>query len=240
MPLTLSHPAVLLPLRRLGLPFTALAVGSMVPDIPLFMRWDSGYVLSHHLSGVATVDLVLTVVIVRLWFSVVRDALVDLAPDPIRSRLAPHVSLTRWQWLLVVPSAWFGAFTHVFWDAFTHPGRGGVSRIRWLQDEHGPLSGYRWAQYISGVIGFAIVAFAIVRYLRSLPAVPRVTARPAWADRASAAAAVATVVTALVTALIEARDGLHAVAFNSVVNAIIVGVGSVLVMAMAWRLGSRK
>lgn len=35
MPFTLAHPAYVLPLRRLGLPVSALAVGSMVPDVPL-------------------------------------------------------------------------------------------------------------------------------------------------------------------------------------------------------------
>ena len=34
MPFTLAHPAVVLPLRGLGLPMTALVAGSMAPDLP--------------------------------------------------------------------------------------------------------------------------------------------------------------------------------------------------------------
>lgn len=238
--MTLSHPAAVLPLRRLGLPFTAVVIGSMVPDVPLFARWDGGYRLSHGLLGVATVDLALTMVLVWLWFGVARDALLDLAPDPIRSRLAPHMSLTIRQWLLVVPAAWIGAFTHAFWDAFTHPGRGGVSRIAWLQEQHGPLIGYRWAQYVSGVIGLAVVCVAAARFLRSQPVVTHPTPRPELADRLLLAAATVIVVTAVVTAVVELGDGLHAVLFNSVVNAVIATAACTAARSGAWYRQARS
>ncbi|QWC85882.1 DUF4184 family protein [Nocardioidaceae bacterium] len=35
MPVTVAHPAAILPLRRLGLPTAALAAGAMAPDVPL-------------------------------------------------------------------------------------------------------------------------------------------------------------------------------------------------------------
>ena len=38
MPITFAHPAAVLPLARTGLPLTALAIGSMVPDLPMFVR----------------------------------------------------------------------------------------------------------------------------------------------------------------------------------------------------------
>lgn len=58
MPLTLAHPAAVLPLRRCGLPMAALVIGSMMPDVPLFMRWSSGYQVSHSYTGVFTVHLI--------------------------------------------------------------------------------------------------------------------------------------------------------------------------------------
>ena len=59
MPLTLSHPAAVLPLRGLDLPVTALVAGSMVPDVPLFLGWTRGYEVTHRLLGVVTVDPIL-------------------------------------------------------------------------------------------------------------------------------------------------------------------------------------
>lgn len=232
--MTLSHPAAVLPLRRLGLPMTALVIGSMVPDVPLFLRWLRGYELSHTLLGVATVDAALALVAVGLWFAVVRDALVDLAPDPIRSRLTAHVTLTPREWILVVPAAWLGALTHVAWDGFTHPGRWGVERFAWLRVDHGPLPGYKWAQYVSGALGLAIVCVAVVGHLRSRPSVVRPTPRPAWADRVLLVVTVAVATTAVVTAAMNASSGLHAVAFNSVVNAIIAALASVAVLCVVW------
>jgi hypothetical protein len=45
--MTLAHPVAVLPLRRFGLPMAAMVIGSMVPDVPLFLRWSSGYQVSH-------------------------------------------------------------------------------------------------------------------------------------------------------------------------------------------------
>jgi hypothetical protein len=38
--------------------------------------------------------------------------------------------------------------THVFWDAFTHPGRWGPVHIEWLRTEHSGLLGLMWLQYV--------------------------------------------------------------------------------------------
>jgi hypothetical protein len=64
VPLTLSHAAAVLPLRRLGFPVTALVVGCMAPDLPLFLRWPRGYELARSLLGIASIDVVVTLVVV--------------------------------------------------------------------------------------------------------------------------------------------------------------------------------
>lgn len=38
MPVTIAHPAAVLPLRGLGLPLSAMVIGSMAPDLPVFSR----------------------------------------------------------------------------------------------------------------------------------------------------------------------------------------------------------
>jgi hypothetical protein len=235
VPLTLSHPAAVLPLRKLGLPVTAMVVGSMTPDVPLFMGWQRGYLFSHSLLGVATVDVVVTLVAVWLWFAVTRDALVDLAPDAVRSRLVPHVTLTPRRWALAVPAAFVGALTHVLWDGFTHPGRWGVNHLPWLQLEHAGLLGYRWAQYVSGVLGLVIVCLAAAGHLRALPPIRRPAPRAAWVTSLLPAVAAVGAASGVATATMNVPSGLHAMAFHGVVNAILAVIVSVTAVCLGWR-----
>lgn len=235
VPLTLSHPAAVLPLRKLGLPVTAMVVGSMVPDVPLFMGWQHGYLLSHSLLGVATVDPAVTLVAVWLWFAVTRDALVDLAPDAVRSRLVPHVSLTSRRRALAVPAALLGVLTHVLWDGFTHPGRWGVNHLAWLQLQHAGLPGYKWAQYASGVLGLVIVCLAAAGHLRALPSIRRPAPRPAWVAGILPAVAAVGAASGAVTATMNLSSGFHAMAFHGVVNAILAVLVSITAVCLAWR-----
>lgn len=243
MPITLAHPAAVLGLRRLQLPMAAMVIGSMVPDVPLFMRWASGYEVSHSLIGVLTVNLIGALVVLLGWNAFGRDALVDLAPDAIRARLAPRHRLSRRQWLLAPAAAVVGSLTHLVWDTFTHPGRWGVTHLAWLRADLGPLPGFKWAQYASGVIGLGIVLWAFVADLRSRPV------GPSLPRRAFPAPVLPVVVCAagaygLVSGLARVNDGLHAVAFNGVVQGIIATAGGVLITCVAWvfstRLGARR
>ncbi len=238
MPITLAHPAAVLGLRRLQLPMAAMVIGSMIPDVPLFMRWTSGYAVSHSLIGVLTVNLIGTLVVLWGWNAFGRDALVDLAPDLVRARLAPEHRLSRRQWLLAPAAAVVGSLTHLCWDTFTHPGRWGVTHLAWLRADLGPLPGFKWAQYASGVIGLGIVLCAIVADLRSRPA------RDPLHRRALPAPVLPIVVCAagtygLVAGLARVDGGLHAVAFNGVVQGIIATTAGVLITCTAWVLATR-
>ena len=82
--MTLAHPMAVLPLRRLGLPMTAMVIGAMVPDVPVFLHWYDGYALSHRILGIFSIDLALALVAAVLWYLVVREAVVDMAPGPVR------------------------------------------------------------------------------------------------------------------------------------------------------------
>ena len=236
MPLTLSHPAAVLPLRRLGVPMTSMVIGSMVLDIPLYLGSTRGYDLAHSPLGVPTVDIAGALLVLALWFAVLRDPLVDLAPSAVRERLAPRARLTRRQWLLAPVGALIGGITHVAWDSFTHDDRWGSEHVGWLQRDHLGLAGLTWAQYASGVLGLIVVGWFAVAHLRSLP--PLGIRRPARVLTPAALAAVVVLagLTGLASAAIKASVGLHAMAFHGVVNSIIViVVGSVLV-CVAWQV----
>ena len=234
MPLTLSHPAAVLPLRRLGLPASVMVIASMVPDVPLFLGSSAGYSATHRWTGVVTIDLLLTGGVVAVWFVVMRDALVDLAPDPVRLRVPPRARLDRRQLLLLPAAAVIGSATHVLWDAFTHPGRWGVRQVTWLQDDHAGLAGHAWAQYVSGVVGLAIVAAAVVAHLRS--SAPTAVDLPARRLPAASLPVVVGLAAAagVVSALRTAPARLDLMAFNAVVDSLIVLALGLVALCLVW------
>lgn len=238
MPVTLAHPVAVLPLRRFGLPMAALVIGSMVPDVPLFLRWSSGYQVSHSYAGVFTVNLIGALVVLYGWNAFVRDALVDLAPDVVRVRLAARHRLSRRQWLLAPAAAVLGSVTHLAWDAFTHPGRWGVAHVAWLRADLGPLPAFKWAQYASGVIGLAVVLWAVIADVRSRPA-----DRPLRKRALPAPLLPLVVCTAgaygLFAGLGRVSGGLHAVAFHGVVQGIVAAAAGMSIICMAWLFATR-
>ncbi len=181
MPFTVSHPAAVLPLARSGLVPSALVIGSTVPDVLYYVPVPRSLetTLSHQThstAGVFGLDLALGLLLFVLWHGLVAPLGVAAAPAPLRARLAPELPVPgRRHWagpkavLLVVVSLWVGAATHVFWDEFTHPGRLGYRHIRWLATHHGPLFGYAWAQYVSGVVGAALIGLWLWLWWRAAP-----------------------------------------------------------------------
>ena len=166
MPVTIAHPAAVLPLRGLGLPLSAMVLGSMAPDLPVFSQSWGLYGYTHSLAGILTVDLALTLVLLFGWDRWGRDAIVDTAPSRVRDRLPGRARIGAKAWLLAPLAAVLGSVTHVVWDAFTHRGRWGVRTIEWLHTLHGPLRGEQWAQHISGVVGMAVVGLTLLAVVR--------------------------------------------------------------------------
>jgi len=241
VPVTPAHPAAVLALRGTVLPMSALVLGSMVPDAPVFLTGMSGYGITHSWWGVVTVDLVLVVVGLFVWFALLRDALVDLAPAAVRDRLPARARLSGRQRILVPVAAVIGSATHLVWDAFTHAYGWGTSHVAWLRAEHAGLEGYRWLQYVSGVLGLSIVlaaaAVEVSRRERQRPARPWSSSLPRWAVPTSA------VVAALIGGAVAVRhapDGVHAQAFNGVVAAGVSGVVLLLLLAISWHVDRRR
>jgi hypothetical protein len=167
MPFTPSHVAAVLPFRGVTvLPFAALAAGSMSPDLPYFLpglRFLGGW--THTLVGIVSLDVLLGLALWALWRSAA-GPLHNLAPAGIRERWTPQGwAVERW-WALPLAVA-IGAATHVGWDEFTHAGRYATTHLDFLAASYpgplGPLAGYRYAQYASGVLGLAIILIAGLR-----------------------------------------------------------------------------
>jgi len=171
MPFTPSHVAAVLPFRRVAvLPFAALAAGSMSPDLPYFLpglRFLGGW--THSLAGIVSLDVLFGLALWVLWRSVA-TSLHELVPSGIRERwMPPGWTVAAW-WALPVAIV-IGAATHVGWDEFTHAGRYATTHLAFLAASYpspiGPLAGYRYAQYASGVAGLVLILIAGLRRART-------------------------------------------------------------------------
>lgn len=240
MPFTLSHPAAALLVARTGLPVTAVVAGTMVPDVPMFVRVRGTYGVTHSLVGVVTVDLLLGVLGVALWVLVVRDALVDVAPAEVRERIAPAAGWSRRRWALVPAGVLLGSLSHVAWDLFTHPGRWGARHVPWLGEQHAGLAGFAWAQYVSGVLGLLVVAGWAVTRVRSRPREARPVRVQSMGVRAAVLLVLAVALGTAVGGALGATQGPHGVAFHgAVVGTSVLALG-VLLLALLWQWQVRR
>ncbi|MCW2784271.1 MAG: hypothetical protein JWP74_788 [Marmoricola sp.] len=234
MPFTLAHPAAALLLRGTTLPVAAVVAGTMAPDVPMFLTHRYGYHFTHSAAGIVSADPVLALAGLLVWFLVLRDPLVDVAPGFVRERIEPRARYTSRQWALAVPAVVLGAITHVVWDAFTHHGRWGVRHVAWLQHLHGSWTGAQWAQYGSSVFGMTVCAVWAALALRRLPRQPRAARVPWLGTRGAPVVVVLTVAAGIAAGLTSPEPGLvAAISQTAVVGTMILALG-VLALACAW------
>ncbi|KRA39203.1 hypothetical protein ASD81_11825 [Nocardioides sp. Root614] len=233
--MTLAHPAAVLPLRGLGLPLSAMVIGSMAPDLPVFSQSWETYGFTHSLAGLVTVDLAITLLLLGFWDRWGRDALVDTAPSRVRDRLPARVRIGRTAWLLAPLAAVLGSATHVLWDAFTHAGRWGVQAVPWLHETHAGMHGSQWAQFGSGILGLLVVGAAILAVVQGpvLPDAPRPRRLPGVVLPAAIAAAS---VVSVGTFLAQLDTGAHTAAFFAAVVGIVGLALAVAGVTATWTL----
>ncbi|WP_195911364.1 DUF4184 family protein [Streptomyces kaniharaensis] len=177
MPFTFSHPAAVLPLLRHGrgrgrMIGSALVFGAMAPDTPYFAGAFAWGDLAHRWWAVPTLDVAITLALAAVWQLVLRAPLIGLLPvrwaGAAERLTGPSDRRIRWSrapWFAL--SAALGAATHVFWDAFTHPGRLGtrvfpvLTTARILGE---PL--YAALQYGTSAIALVLLGWHAVRELR--------------------------------------------------------------------------
>lgn len=181
MPFTPSHVAAVLPLvssarmRRVLDPW-ALALGAMVPDLPIFLSFlpfMPDYMTWHSYRGVLTIAPLTVVVLLALFHGLLRDPLTALFPPALAGRIASLAPAPYGLRRLpaVVAGGVVGAFTHKLWDSFTHHYSSAVWGWDWLDTRvAGLLPVFRLLQYVSTVVGLVIVArWAWLRLSRMEP-----------------------------------------------------------------------
>jgi Domain of unknown function (DUF4184) len=184
MPFTGSHPAAVLPLLGLGMPASALVIGSMAPDFPYYFPFATASWPTHTGYGIVTIDVLLGLAVWALWHGVLSAPALYYAPLGARQRLEGVVESgftlrirNRRLMLLTVLALIVGSATHVLWDEFSHPGRWGTHHLHVLTVRWAGLPGYRWVQYGSGVFGASVEAYWLWRWWRRTPATATVAPR---------------------------------------------------------------
>ncbi|TMR17067.1 DUF4184 family protein [Nonomuraea turkmeniaca] len=250
MPFTPSHMAVVAPLissprvRRFVDPW-ALAMGAMIPDLPIFLPFLPDYTNWHSWLGVVTIDPVAVLVLLPLFHWVFRDPLISLLPPSLAGRAA-LLAPDRLRPLPIVAGAVLGAATHVLWDSFTHS-TGPAEWGPWLSvSVFGVIRLFRLLQYTSSVIGLAVVAWWGWRGLSRMAAAPvpdrlRISPRTRWTVLATGVAGI--LAGALLWPLVDQPDpafGLPSVITKTGAGTVI-GLCAVLTCyALAWQVGRRS
>ncbi len=128
MPFTFSHPAIVLPFVFLPKRFysmTGLVIGSLTPDFEYFIRMKIQSNYSHTIAGAFWFDIPLGILLCFIFHNIVRDSLFKNLPKALSTRFNHFIkfdwnSYFRENWFVVLLSILVGAFSHIFWDSFTH------------------------------------------------------------------------------------------------------------------------
>ena len=241
MPFTPAHVAAVLPVMGRRRPRwcvpSALAIGAMVPDAQYFLPVRGDRSFSHSLTGIVTLDLVLGLVAFG-WWRWAAPALRDLSPGAVRDRLPVPVRPGGRQWLAAAVCVVVGALTHVAWDAFTHADGWVVRHVPSLREPVlGSLAAFKLAQFASGILGTAVVAWWVWNRLRTTAPMARGAALSSARERSTSWLVVATVpvVVAVATVAQQLRFGTSAEVLAFAVVTRVIGVAAaVLVCLVVW------
>ena len=171
MPFTLTHIAAVVPIKKFTgswLPFTALALGSMVPDMPMFFGFFGAYPKTHSLPGIFTACLPIGLGMYLVFQLLVRTPLLELMPGAISTRLGARRTHDLKYVAGVVAALIIGSATHVLWDSFTHAYGWGVQQFPALNERftlfnrsHGI---YKLLQHGSSVVFLPLMLWGLFRW----------------------------------------------------------------------------
>ncbi len=190
MPLTIAHPALVIPIRH-RLVLSALVIGSMAPDFSKIFSLSHGVTLGHSVPGIFWFCVPVGLIFFILFQHLLKKPLFLLLPANHQTRLFPWLDpfplRTAAQWGLVIVSLIIGAFTHLFWDSFTHERGWFVEVLPFLQSDlftfrRHSFQIYKCLQYASTVAGLIFLAACYVRFyqkasIHPLPCVPLISTK---------------------------------------------------------------
>ncbi len=182
MPFTIAHPAILLPLRH-WLPWSALAIGAITPDLEYLLKLRPLAGLGHSFVGLVLFCLPVGLALWLLFHRLIKRAAELMLPESERcytSAIAENPTRLSFTALAQVTFAiLLGAASHWAWDSLTHAGRIGDRIVPNLKEPILTLSGYdvtllRLFQHGSTVVGTAVLILAYARWRsRQKPSTPQ-------------------------------------------------------------------
>jgi len=219
----------------------------MAPDLPYFVSFDTYRHLTHTLLGVVTIDLGIGLVVLALWWSLLRAPVIDLAPTWLSERMSrlsfgksassnsnSNTNSARKGAFaaLVVASLVIGSLTHLVWDSFTHPGEM-VDALPLLNVQYGPLVLHKWLQHASSLVGLAAIVLWSARWVRTTDRVKKArVATPRLRYAAWVFVAATFTVAALITWAIGIAEPLHPFDPGLVFRVARVSIGAMLGAAL--------
>jgi hypothetical protein len=254
MPFTLSHPAAVIPLRKLGV-FSALIIGSMMPDtvyfLPFFSEHDR---FGHTLPGLFFYCLPAGLVLLWLFHHFMKQPLISLFPRHHQGRLSAASPAFQFipfrHFLFIVWSVLIGAVTHILWDSLTHTDTYFFTTGSWLSEPirtGGPKMQIADAlQLASSFFGLIIIAICYWRWLKRTPAVQAPAQHLPNATRISvfAALAASTTVPFMVRLLLDPELWFHAKRRTLVSFGIVSGIKllcvEVFIFCVVWHVVFRQ
>ena len=237
VPFTVSHAAAILPIRARWLSTSALVIGAMTPDLPLFAPFlpyttDA----THTVFGTLVTNTAVGFAIFVIWHGFLARPADWFAPSAIRKRLTPaqqpglRTRLSSWPRLAgVLVSLLLGGLTHQVLDWFTHGGTVVTDRFTVFQIDVAGMPLYYFLQIALSVVGLVLLVHWAVRWFAAAP-VRTLQRQPSTLGKIAARA---TVSGAAVGATVATAWGLHRVGGSSETLVFAVSVTPVVAFVVA-------
>ena len=173
MPLTFAHPAAVIPLRRCGLPLSALIIGSIAPDLEYLIRLTPRSEISHTVHGLflfcIPMGLLTLWILHRVWKQPVLALLAGGHENSQTCQPEPFPFLPFSRLVILGTTVLIGAFTHLWWDSFTHQDgwwvqQAAVLSAPILDTRWGTVPLYKLLQHGSTALGLTVIAIMAIRH----------------------------------------------------------------------------
>jgi hypothetical protein len=175
LPYTVAHVAAIIPLQKLmgkRASLSALVIGSMAPDFPLFVGGVPGQ-FSHSAAGLVGYCLPAGLLAYLLFHWILKGPTLALLPRALSDRLPAHAHRQPPASLgMVVLCLALGALSHLAWDAFTHADTVVSNHLPVMHLLVATVLGqpfplYSVLQYLSSVVGLLVLAAWLLRSARA-------------------------------------------------------------------------
>jgi hypothetical protein len=176
MPLTFAHPAAAIPLQKLFGRFgflPALAIGSMVPDLPYFVPIAINHHLGHNVPALFWFCVPVGLAMYWLFEYFLKQPFISLCLFTFQSRLVAS-PVTKASMAAILWSILIGASTHLLWDSFTHPNSPWLQYLPFLENQLFSLGNYKVYvfkifQHGGTFVGLGLITHWFIRWYKNTP-----------------------------------------------------------------------